>query len=162
MSDLMTTVMPGVNAAIEQGYADPDRLAVMGQSYGAHSALSLIVQTSRFKAAVITAAVGHPDLFAAYTEMGSDGTASVDTDAFAHCKLALTNDHAYRPATFQGPRMSRPTHSALASAKPIGTITSRMRTGTLHARARSSIDVRRTVFQRHDFTGRLTSTTSVG
>ena len=74
LSDLMTTVMPGVNAAIEQGYADPDRLAVMGQSYGAHSVVSLIVQTSRFKAAVVTAAVTHPDLFAAYTEMGSDGS----------------------------------------------------------------------------------------
>ena len=34
MEDLMGTVLPGVNAAIDQGYADPDRLAVMGQSYG--------------------------------------------------------------------------------------------------------------------------------
>ena len=66
MEDLMGTVIPGVNAAIDQGYADPDRLAVMGQSYGSYSTLALITQTKRFKAAIITAAVLHPDLFADY------------------------------------------------------------------------------------------------
>jgi dipeptidyl aminopeptidase/acylaminoacyl peptidase len=66
MEDLMGTVMPGVNAAIDQGFADPDRIAVMGQSYGSYSVLALITQTNRFKAAIITAAVLHPDLFADY------------------------------------------------------------------------------------------------
>ena len=66
MEDLMGTVMPGVNAAIDQGFADPDRLAVMGQSYGSYCTLALITQTNRFKAAIITAAVLHPDLFADY------------------------------------------------------------------------------------------------
>ena len=66
MSDLMSTVMPGVNAAIEQGFVDPDRLAIMGQSYGSYCTLAIITQTTRFKAAVITAAVLHPDLFADY------------------------------------------------------------------------------------------------
>lgn len=71
MRDIVATVMPGVNAAIDQGYADPDRLAVMGQSYGSFNTLSLITQTTRFKAAIITAAVLHPDLFADY--LGSIG-----------------------------------------------------------------------------------------
>lgn len=66
MADLLRTVIPGVDAAIEQGYADPDRLAVMGQSYGSYCTLALITQTTRFKAAVITAAVLHPDLVADY------------------------------------------------------------------------------------------------
>jgi len=66
MEDLLRTVMPGVNAAIEQGYADPDRLAIMGQSYGSYCTLALISQTKRFKAAVITGAVLHPDLVADY------------------------------------------------------------------------------------------------
>ncbi len=66
MRDLVSTVIPGVNAAIEQDYADPDRLAVMGQSYGSYCTLALISQTKRFKAAVITAAVVHPDLVADY------------------------------------------------------------------------------------------------
>ena len=71
VADLMRTVMPGVDAAIEQGYADPDRLAIMGQSYGSLNTLAIITQTTRFKAAVITAAVAHPDLFADY--LGSTG-----------------------------------------------------------------------------------------
>jgi len=75
MKDLVSTVIPGVNAAIEQGYADPDRLAIMGQSYGSYCTLALIAQTKRFKAAIIMAAVLHPDLFAAYLEMNSDGSA---------------------------------------------------------------------------------------
>ncbi len=66
MTDIVSAVMPGVDAAIEQGYADPDRLAVMGQSYGSFNVLSLITQTTRFKAAVITAAVLHPDLATDY------------------------------------------------------------------------------------------------
>lgn len=75
MEDLMGTVMPGVNAAIDQGYADPDRLAVMGQSYGSYCVLALITQTDRFKAAIITAAVLHPDLFADY--LGVHGSTGV-------------------------------------------------------------------------------------
>ena len=38
----------------------------MGQSYGAFNTLSIITQTNRFKAAVITGTGTHPDLFAAY------------------------------------------------------------------------------------------------
>lgn len=75
MKDLLHTVMPAVNAAVEQGYADPDRLAVAGQSYGSYSVLALITQTTRFKAAIVTAAVVHPDLFASYLYMRPDGTA---------------------------------------------------------------------------------------
>jgi dipeptidyl aminopeptidase/acylaminoacyl peptidase len=65
-ADLLEVVMAGVAAAIDAGYADPDRLAVMGQSYGSLNTLSLITQTSRFKAAIITGVVLHPDLFADY------------------------------------------------------------------------------------------------
>lgn len=66
MTDIMRTVMPGVDAAIAQGFVDADRLAVMGQSYGSFNTLSIITQTPRFKAAVITAAVLHPDLATDY------------------------------------------------------------------------------------------------
>ena len=66
IADVMESVMTGVDAVIEQGYADPERLALMGQSYGSYNVLGIITQTRRFKAAVITAAVIHPDLFAAY------------------------------------------------------------------------------------------------
>lgn len=66
MADLLQVVVAGVNAAIDSGYADPDRLAIMGQSYGSLNTLALITQTTRFKAAIITGVVLHPDLFADY------------------------------------------------------------------------------------------------
>lgn len=72
---LADTVLPGVEAAIEQGYADPDRLAVMGQSYGSFSTLALITQTKRFRAAIITGAVVHPDIVSDYLTMMPDGMA---------------------------------------------------------------------------------------
>lgn len=75
LRDLYNTVMPGVNKAIDMGIADPDRLGIMGQSYGSFSTLALIVQTSRFKAAVITAVV-NPDYLGAYLHMQRDGGAS--------------------------------------------------------------------------------------
>jgi dipeptidyl aminopeptidase/acylaminoacyl peptidase len=65
-ADIVATIMPGVDAAIEAGYADPERLAVMGQSYGAYTTLVLLTATTRFRAAVISAAVTHPNLFADY------------------------------------------------------------------------------------------------
>jgi len=66
IKDVMESVMTGVDAVIDQGYADSGRLALMGQSYGAYNVLGIVTRTHRFKAAVITAAVTHPDLFAAY------------------------------------------------------------------------------------------------
>ena len=75
LRDLYNTVMPGVNRTIEMGIADPDRLGIMGQSYGSFSTLALITQTSRFKAAVITAVV-NPDYLGAYLHMQRDGSAS--------------------------------------------------------------------------------------
>ncbi len=52
MEDLAATVMPGVDSVIALGLADPDRLALMGHSYGGYSVFAILVQTNRFKAAV--------------------------------------------------------------------------------------------------------------
>jgi dipeptidyl aminopeptidase/acylaminoacyl peptidase len=50
-----TDVLAGVDALVQQGVADPDRLAVMGVSAGGHLTNRLITMTSRFKAASATA-----------------------------------------------------------------------------------------------------------
>ena len=73
MLDLAKTILPGVSKSIELGIADPDRVAVVGHSYGAYSALCLIVQTARFKAAISIA--GTSDLLGLYGEMQDDGSA---------------------------------------------------------------------------------------
>ena len=73
MLDLAKTVLPGVDKVISMGIADPERLGVMGHSYGGYSVLSLIVQTRRFRAALEADGMG--DLISAYGQMQSDGTA---------------------------------------------------------------------------------------
>ena len=52
MLRLTEGVLPAVDKAIAMGIADPDRLFVMGQSFGGFSTYGLVTQTNRFKAAV--------------------------------------------------------------------------------------------------------------
>jgi dipeptidyl aminopeptidase/acylaminoacyl peptidase len=73
MLDLAKTILPGIDKVISLGIADPDRLGVMGHSYGGYSVLSLIVQTKRFKVAIESDGMG--DLINAYGQMQKDGTA---------------------------------------------------------------------------------------
>lgn len=68
VKDLMKSVMPAIDRLVDLGIADPDRLAVMGNSNGGYSTLALITQTQRFKAAVMNAGFG--DLTAFYGTMG--------------------------------------------------------------------------------------------
>ncbi len=50
-------LMLGVDRAIDKGIADPDRLGVMGWSYGGFMTSWILTQTDRFKAASVGAAV---------------------------------------------------------------------------------------------------------
>ncbi|MCI0624768.1 MAG: S9 family peptidase [Acidobacteria bacterium] len=50
-------IMSGVDALISKGLADPDRLGVMGWSYGGYMTSWVITQTKRFKAASVGAGV---------------------------------------------------------------------------------------------------------
>ncbi len=50
-------VLPAVDKAIEMGVADPDRLGLMGHSYGGYTVYCLVTQTNRFRTAVASAGV---------------------------------------------------------------------------------------------------------
>ncbi len=71
LADLSKTVLPGVDKVIQMGIADPERVGVLGHSYGGYSTLALLVQTKRFKAAMVSAGFG--DLVGIYGEMADDG-----------------------------------------------------------------------------------------
>jgi len=73
MQDVANAVLPGINKVIELGIADPRRVGVMGASLGGYGALSLIVQSQRFKAAVMHSGLG--DLISGFGEMSEDGSA---------------------------------------------------------------------------------------
>jgi dipeptidyl aminopeptidase/acylaminoacyl peptidase len=64
--ELMNGVLPALNKLIESGIADPNRVGVMGHSYGGYSVYGLITQTKRFKAAAALA--GFSDLMSMYGE----------------------------------------------------------------------------------------------
>ena len=72
MQDLAKTVLPGVDRVIEMGIADPERLGVMGHSYGGYCTLALIAQTTRFKAAVSSG--GYGNWIGKYGHMRRDGS----------------------------------------------------------------------------------------
>jgi dipeptidyl aminopeptidase/acylaminoacyl peptidase len=50
-------LMAGVDHVIALGIADPDRLAVMGWSYGGYMTAWIVTQTTRFKAAAVGAGI---------------------------------------------------------------------------------------------------------
>lgn len=72
VQDLMKTVMPGIQRAIETGVADPERVGITGHSYGAYSTFALISQSKIFKAAVARAGIA--DLLSMYGHLGEDGS----------------------------------------------------------------------------------------
>lgn len=70
-ADLLKMVMPGVERAVDLGFADPDRVGIMGHSFGGFGVASLITQTTRFRAAVASSGIG--DLVSSYGRMTLDG-----------------------------------------------------------------------------------------
>jgi dipeptidyl aminopeptidase/acylaminoacyl peptidase len=50
-------LMKGVDALVERGIADPERLAVNGWSYGGYMTSTIVTKTDRFKSAIVGAAV---------------------------------------------------------------------------------------------------------
>ncbi|HYR09403.1 MAG TPA: prolyl oligopeptidase family serine peptidase, partial [Longimicrobium sp.] len=57
-------VLPAVEAAVQAGVADPERVGVFGESFGGWAVYALITQTDRFRAAVAT--LGPSNLLARY------------------------------------------------------------------------------------------------
>lgn len=61
---LANNVLPAIDAVINGGIADPERLAVVGQSYGGFAVLGLLTQTTRFRSAIASA--GYSDFISLY------------------------------------------------------------------------------------------------
>ena len=68
-------VLPAINRLIDLGIADPQRLGVMGNSYGSYCTLALLTQTDRFQAAVVSAV--YANLTSAYGALDEHGHSSL-------------------------------------------------------------------------------------
>lgn len=66
VDDLVSAVIPGVNKTVELGIVDPERLAVMGQSFGGYNTIALLTRTTIFKAAIAMSSAT-TNLFEGYT-----------------------------------------------------------------------------------------------
>jgi dipeptidyl aminopeptidase/acylaminoacyl peptidase len=55
LPQLTSGVLPAIDRLVALGIADPDRVAVMGQSFGGYSTLGLVTQTKRFRTAIALA-----------------------------------------------------------------------------------------------------------
>ena len=71
VQDLASAVFPAISKLIDLGIADPERLGIMGHSYGGYSTLALIEQSKQFRAAVDIA--GTTNLMNAYAKSGAGG-----------------------------------------------------------------------------------------
>lgn len=58
--------MSGVQAMVDKGWADPDRLGAFGWSYGGYMTMWIDTQTDRFKA--ISPGAGLPDMYSMYSQ----------------------------------------------------------------------------------------------
>ena len=64
-------VLPAVNRVVDLGIADPEKIGVMGHSYGGYSVLALITQTEMFAAAICSAgAVNLTSFYGALSDAG--------------------------------------------------------------------------------------------
>ncbi|HEX7113965.1 MAG TPA: prolyl oligopeptidase family serine peptidase [Steroidobacter sp.] len=57
--DAPKAVLPAIDEMIDRGIVDPDRIAVMGHSYGGYTVYALLANTDRFKAAVALAGLAN-------------------------------------------------------------------------------------------------------
>lgn len=70
--DLADMLLPQIYKAVDLGYCDIERMAIMGQSYGGYGTAAIISETNLFRAAV--ALDGAYDLVSCYAWMAKDGT----------------------------------------------------------------------------------------
>ena len=71
VQELAEMVLSGIDTLIDIGIADPNRLGIMGHSYGGYCVNALITQTPRFAAAVSSAGCGN--LISGYGHLTEEG-----------------------------------------------------------------------------------------
>ena len=97
-------LMAGVDAVVQRGIADPDRLGVMGWSYGGYMTSTIVTKTKRFKAASAGAPVTNL--------MSFNGTADIPAfvpDYFGGQSWEIPDVYAKHSAMFNIKGVSTPT-----------------------------------------------------
>jgi dipeptidyl aminopeptidase/acylaminoacyl peptidase len=89
LDDLAGAVLPGIDAVIALGFADPERIAVMGHSYGGYNVISLMTRSGRFRAAI--AGATQADLLSAvYGNEGKSGASPMWVEGTSQGRMGGT------------------------------------------------------------------------
>ena len=114
----MADVIAGVDQAIADGLADPDRLGVTGGSYGGYLTNWIIGRTQRFKAALTCrSVVGHGDAVPDRRHLGRRvGEDRVRADPVGRTRPTTTRSRRSRSPTRSARRCSSSTASATCGA----------------------------------------------
>jgi dipeptidyl aminopeptidase/acylaminoacyl peptidase len=98
-------ILTGVDALVRDGYADPDKLAIGGYSYGGYMTNWLITRTTRFKAAVTGAgAVEHA------ANWGNDDLTRDDAQYLGGAPWENPANYQSEAALFQFNKVKTPVH----------------------------------------------------
>ncbi len=111
-------LMSGVDHVVAQGIADPQRLAVMGWSYGGYMTAWVVTQTSRFKAAAMGAGLSN-----IISMWGTNDIPSVLDDYFSGTPWEQTEGYLKRSPLYHVKNSTTPTlilHGEADQRVPIG------------------------------------------
>jgi dipeptidyl aminopeptidase/acylaminoacyl peptidase len=104
-------VMTGVDSLIQAGLADPERLGVLGHSYGGYLAGYGLTQTKRFRAASLNEAHIADMVFTALMGAGRPDSVSLIRDLMGHAS-------AHEPGEFDRLMAESPAHLAKSIVTP--------------------------------------------
>ncbi len=98
-------ILSGIDYVIEQGYADPDRLGIMGWSNGSILAIQACIESDRFK--VLGAGAGDVNWFSDYGNCAFG--AAFDNNYFGGPPWEIPNVYLEKSPLFKMPRVTTPT-----------------------------------------------------
>jgi len=105
-------VLPAIDHIVEMGIADPDRIGLMGQSYGGYCTLALLTQTRRFRAGISVAGMTNlTSLYGALTEKGYSrmlGWAESEQGRMGGSLWARRDDYIENSPLFYADRVDTP------------------------------------------------------
>jgi dipeptidyl aminopeptidase/acylaminoacyl peptidase len=104
-------MMAGVDALVANGIADPDRLGIVGFSYGGYLTAYSITQTARFRAASIGDAVNINMVHGAFHDAGDASRALLRQDLYGH-------GSPWKEAEYERMRAQSPIHQIPAARTP--------------------------------------------
>ena len=79
MTDLMPAVFSALDAAIDTGFIDKERVAMSRHSYGGYAALATAIQTERFQAIIAMAATSNiTSQYGQFSPIGKINSAELD------------------------------------------------------------------------------------